>query len=94
MNKDKMVKIELDKERYLYYDMNALCDLEEAGVDFENMQAGKAKLSDLRLILWSGLRHEDESLTPRQVGAMISISDMERVSKAIEQAFKTINEKK
>src|SRR5437899_7765548 len=41
----------------------------------------------VRAIVWAGLRHEDESLTIRQVGAMLDPSDLGRVIAAYTEAF-------
>lgn len=41
----------------------------------------------VRAIVWAGLRHEDESLTLRQVGAMLDPTDLKRVIAAYVEAF-------
>jgi hypothetical protein len=41
----------------------------------------------VRAIVWAGLRHEDETLTVRQVGAMLDPSDLGRVVSAYTDAF-------
>src|SRR5260370_30193637 len=41
----------------------------------------------VRAIVWAGLRHEDETLTVRQVGAMLDPADLGRVVTAYTEAF-------
>jgi hypothetical protein len=41
----------------------------------------------VRAIVWAGLRHEDETLTVRQVGAMLDPADLGRVVTAYTDAF-------
>lgn len=41
----------------------------------------------VRAIVWAGLRHEDESLTVRQVGALLDPADLARVVAAYTEAF-------
>lgn len=79
------VSIVLDKERHLLYDLNAFSEMDEkfgsVGEALKSLEAGK--ISTLRAILWCGLLHEDENLTEKQVGAMIGLNDLERVTQAL-----------
>lgn len=64
------------KERHLRYDWNALEALEEtAGISLDSLQAvmsdPKQRMRNLRLVLWAGLIHEDETLTPKEVGRLL-----------------------
>ena len=73
--KQKGVKIELDKERTLLFDLNTLADMEEEFGDIEaamdSIATGKMKV--IRKLLWYALRHEDESLTEKQTGALVTL---------------------
>ena len=73
--KGKRVPIELDRTRYLIYDLNGLADLEEVVGDLDkfvkSLGKEKATLKMLRLLLWAGLVSEDETLTERGIGALI-----------------------
>ncbi len=40
-----------------------------------------------RTLLWAGLLHEDENLTERQVGAMISLTNVESIMEQIIEAL-------
>ena len=40
-----------------------------------------------RTLLWAGLLHEDEALTERRVGAMISLTNVETIMEQIIQAL-------
>ncbi|MGV2685135.1 hypothetical protein GNF82_12120 [Clostridium perfringens] len=86
------VKITLDKERTLYFNLNALVSLEEQGVDVSKLDQG-IKMSQIRGILWAGLIHEDADLTMDQVGEMVDFDNIEEVSKAISAAFSSTGKK-
>ncbi len=66
------IPIELDKPRTLLFDLNAFAELED-------------KFGSL--LLWAGLLHEDENLTERQVGAMISLTNVEKIMEQITEAL-------
>lgn len=85
-NKRGKVKVNLDKERTLYFDLNALCLLEENGINITDLQNG-VKMSQVRAILWAGLVHEDPELTLEAVGALVTADCLEEVSTAIGEAF-------
>lgn len=88
MNK-KATLIELDKARNLKYDFNALELIEE--------HTGKNPLAkdawtdmgpkQVKVFVWAGLIHEDEALTQKEVGAMLSIGNMEYVMGQIAVAW-------
>ncbi|MCL6443928.1 MAG: hypothetical protein K6T83_10810 [Alicyclobacillus sp.] len=85
----KKFPIKLDKERTLCFDLNAFADIEE------NYESVHKAITDLlnnrtaaaRLILWAGLRHEDESLTLRQVGAMMNPADLTDIAATLLEAL-------
>jgi hypothetical protein len=83
------VSVELDKPRTLKYDLNAFAELEEiyGSMDqaFAAMRSGSMKAA--RSLLWAGLLHEDNNLTPRKVGAMVTLDNMEPVMDAISSAL-------
>ena len=45
------------------------------------------ELDKPRTLLWAGLLHEDEKLTERQVGAMISLTNVEHIMEQITEAL-------
>ena len=76
MSLKESVPIELGGQTlHLRYDFNALVALEEElKISIESigtLLSGAVKLRDLRAILWAGLIHENDKLTPKAVGAMI-----------------------
>lgn len=75
--KSKPITITLDKERNLIFDMNAFIELEDkfGTIDAMVKELSQPKLKSMRTILWAGLVHEDEGLTEKQVGAMLSIGN-------------------
>jgi hypothetical protein len=87
------VNIELGgKTRQLRYDFNALVALEDelkiSVMDLGALLSGAVKLKDLRAILWAGLIHADQSLTPVDVGKMINgVSEMAALGAAVKQAM-------
>lgn len=78
--------INLDKERVLFFNLNALCALEEMGVDIAHL-GESVKMSQIRAILWAGLTHEDAALTIEEVGNLITMENLQEVSEAITAAF-------
>lgn len=83
------VKVMLDKERTLLFDLNALAYLEEEYGDidkaFDDITKGKVKA--LRAVLWAGLVHEDESLSVKDVGKLLTLADLQRVAEAVNEAL-------
>ena len=83
------IPIDLDKPRTLLFDLNAFAELEDkfGSLDqaFQKMQQGSVKAT--RTLLWAGLLHEDENLTERQVGAMISLTNVEKIMEQITEAL-------
>jgi hypothetical protein len=82
------VKIELDKERTLRCDFNALSAFEEqTGLSaLEPNVWANPNARTLRALLWSAMLHEDESLTLKSVGAMIHSGNLKYVSEKIREA--------
>ncbi len=84
------VKINLDKERTLKLDLNAMVAFEE--VTGHNLMKGQFKSDDmtpkdLRAILWACLLHEDENLTEKQVGSWITAENMEEIAEHLNESF-------
>ncbi|ERI10891.1 hypothetical protein [Aneurinibacillus aneurinilyticus] len=87
--KVKRIPIVLDKERHLVFDLNAFCELEEkfgsTSAAFEVLQDGSMK--GIRTMLWAGLVHEDESLTEKEVGKLVSFSNIQVLADKITEAM-------
>ena len=69
------ITIDLDKARTIKFDINSLAELEDkldkpCSQIFGNLE--NVGMRELRLFLWAGLIHEDETLTPKQAAALIS----------------------
>jgi hypothetical protein len=84
------VKVKLDRERTLRFDMNAQVAFEE--VTGENTLDGTflkkkvtAKLT--RALMWSCLIHEDPTLTIEQVGALLTPKNAAGLSASLKQAL-------
>ncbi len=66
------VTIELDRPRSLRYGMNALVKIEElTGKAISKLDLENISIKDLRTIVYAGLFHEDQSLTPEKVADLI-----------------------
>jgi hypothetical protein len=87
--KVQKVPITLDKERHLAFDLNAFCELEERfgtiQAAFDALQKGSVKT--IRSMLYVGLLHEDESITEKYVGSLVSISNIQEIAKKIAEAI-------
>ena len=82
-----MVKITLDKERNLYFNLNSLEIIEELTGKSIDKITENMNMKSLKAIVYAGLVHEDKSLTVEAVGEMIGFNDISRVSEAIGEAF-------
>lgn len=88
--RDKGVPIQLDKKRHLKFDLNALCELEERYETIDkavDVITNNPKLKDIRYILYLALSHEDEELTEKQVGKLITIKNINEVINALNKAM-------
>lgn len=84
------VKIKLDKERELRFDMNAQVMFEDAtGENTLDTAFWKKKMTakTTRALIWACLVHEDPALTLTQVGRMLTPKNSELVSTALNRAL-------
>lgn len=87
------VLIELDKQRHILLDLNAMVAFEEeTGKNLFDSKVTKAftksfSPKDLRALLWASLLHEDENLTLKQVGSWIHTSNMEEIADKLVAAW-------
>lgn len=88
--KEMGVPIKLDKERHFVFDLNAMCELEEK---FESIDAAFEKLSknikmkDLRYTLWLALKYEDEEITEKEAGRLMTITEIDIISNKLGEAL-------
>ncbi len=87
--KSMVVPLALDKPRTIKFDLNAFAELEEKYGSMEKafsaMQSGSIKAA--RTLLWAGLLHEDESLTERKVGGLVTLENLSTVMDSITVAL-------
>ncbi len=89
----KGITINLDRPRTLRYGMNALAKIEDlTGKSILALDLNKLGIKDLLVIVYSGLYHEDKTLTIEKVGDLIDeYSDIneiaEKIGKALTIAF-------
>lgn len=83
------IPIALDKERTLLYDFNAFIELEELYGDINKAFEGleQLKMKPIRDMIWAGLIHEDENLTPKQVGKMLNMANVQEIATKIMEAL-------
>lgn len=87
MKAKKMVTINLDKERHLYFNLNSLEMIEDLTGKTVDKIGESMNMKMLKAIVFAGLVHEDKDLTLEAVGDMIGFEDLEPVSNAIGEAF-------
>lgn len=88
--KDEGVKITLDRERILKFDLNALCILQDKFDDltqaFEGIQGRDFKV--IRTLVFAVLAHEeDDSFTEKDAGALVTIHNITEVADALGKAL-------
>lgn len=81
--------IELGGREYnLKFTLNAMAELEDkygsVETAFEQMEKGSFKA--IRFVLWAALLEENEDLTEKQVGAMITVQDLMALTGKINEA--------
>ena len=87
MEKTKVIAIDLDRERHLRFDLNALELVEDTtGLSIGEVGANM-KMGTLKAMLFAGLKWEDKKLTLEQVGAMVSMDNLEIVSAKLGECF-------
>lgn len=93
----KSVPVELDKTRNLRLGVNAICDIEAiTGKPISQLNDG-AGFTEIRAILYCGLRWESKDITLEEVGEMMEESDLDyignKIGEAIELALPTEKKK-
>lgn len=88
--KNKGIKINIGNKDYeLKFDMNTFCELEEVYGDinqaFEDLQNRKIKA--IRALIYSAVKVENENVTIKEVGQMLTLQDMEKLGTAINEAL-------
>jgi len=97
MPSKKLIPIELDKERNLLVDLNAMCAFEEkTGRKFldvaDDMYKGNwPSMIDFRALFWALLIHEDPKLTLKKVGEILEMTPetMQKMADAIQANMPT-----
>lgn len=90
--------IKLDKVRNFRYGMKAISLIEESFgkpiMDIEGIENGRMTMKDYAILIWAGLVHEDNELTPEKVMDLVdehsSIAEVSKVMwKALNDVFMT-----
>jgi hypothetical protein len=88
--KNKGIKFTLgDKEYELKFNMNTFCELEEVYGDinkaFDDLQ--NMKIKAIRALIYAAIKVQEENITLKEVGEMLELKDLERLSVAINKAL-------
>lgn len=86
----KIVSINLDKERHLKFNLNALILAEKTtGKKLAELSQNQDSfdLEFLRAMLYAGLKFEDKELTLEEVGDMIDMENLEYVANKLGEAM-------
>lgn len=84
--KDEGVKITLDRERIIKFDLNALCIIQDKFDDLEQAFSGISKrdFKVIRTLVFAVLAHEeDDSFTENDAGALVTMQNISEVSDAL-----------
>lgn len=87
---DKGVEVNLDKTRYMRFDLNALCDLQEEYGDVIEVFSNGLQNQDFKVIrklLHVSLLDDDPELDERAVGRMISMNNLQEVIELLTKAL-------
>lgn len=80
----------LDKDRYMKFTLNSLCDLQDEYGDIMEVFQSGLKKSDFKLIrklLFVSLNDHDESLTEQKVGKLITMQNLEDIVSKLHEAL-------
>jgi len=91
MNKARPdIKIDLDRERSMCLDLNAMCEFEKVtgkSLTDGSFSGTNMSASDIRAMLWACLLGDDSELTLEQVGSLISVENIADVAMKLNKAF-------
>jgi hypothetical protein len=89
--KIRPIKIKLDKERNLLFDLNAFEVLEEIygelDAAFTSFQDKTKLVKNIKNFLYAGLVYEDTELTPKSIGTFIGHTNIYEISNTIWDAI-------
>ena len=88
--KTPKVTINLEGKDYeLKFTLSSMAELEEeyGSIDEALKMMENRSIRVIRFFLWAGIMHEDETLTPKKVGDMISFSQLTECAEALGRAM-------
>lgn len=88
--KRQPVYIELGGEqKQLKYTLNSFAEMEDryGSVDEALKAMEKGSIKAVRFMLWVGLIHADDTITEKQVGALIELNDLNELSEKMNQTM-------
>lgn len=89
----KYITIDLDKARNLRYTLGSFNFIEaQTGKNFTAALADES-MTNLTVLLFAGLKHEDKTLTMEQLGEMVDLENFAYVKERLTAAFNVGNPK-
>lgn len=86
----KLVPVQLDRERNIRVDFNALELAEElTGKDLMGGELDNPRVGDVKKIVFAFLKHEDPELTLDAVGGMLHPGNINEVTAALKEAMRS-----
>ena len=84
------VKLTLDREREIVYDLNAICSFEDVAGGQSVIDALRnLTMRNVRALIWAGLLADDPELTLQEAGALIRFTDIATVTAALQDALRS-----
>lgn len=91
--KIRPVKVQLDKERNILFDLNAFEELEEIygtlSIAFKAFSEDEKKIKHIKNFLYASLKWEDETLTPKLIGTLISYGNIAKITDKLWESIGT-----
>lgn len=83
------IKITLDKDRSILFDLNAFCEVEdEYGSLDKGMEALlSGSIKAVRFFLFAAMKHEDDELTAKEVGKLVTLKNIDYVRDILNKAM-------
>ena len=82
------VKITLDRERTMRFDMNAMVVFEAvSGKNVLKMNWQSMNITDIRALLWACLHGEDKALTLETAGSILSLATLDELTAKLQEVI-------
>lgn len=87
--KEEGIKVTLDKDRFLIFDLNAFCEIEDkyGSLDKGMTMLLNGSIKAVRFFLFAAMKHEDETLTEKEVGQLVTLKNIDYVRECLNKAM-------